>query len=122
MRYFLALTLSLAMISAACTQQRPPQANPDPVVKDPPLAPITGGPLPTPGARSVDPITGGGETEPISPTSGAKSYTVKKGDTMYSIARSVFGDQKRAKDIIAANPGIDANKLKIGQVINLPAK
>ena len=48
------------------------------------------------------------------------TYQVKKGDTLWSIAARVYGKGQRWKDIAAANPGIDPNRVKSGQVINLP--
>lgn len=47
-------------------------------------------------------------------------YTIKKGDTLYSIARRVYGSGMKWRDIQAANPGIVPTKLRIGQQINLP--
>jgi 5'-nucleotidase len=48
------------------------------------------------------------------------SYVVKKGDTLYSIARSHYGDGKQYKKIVAANPGVSARNLKAGQTLTLP--
>lgn len=44
-------------------------------------------------------------------------YTVRQGDTFFSIART-FGISVDA--IIAANPGVDPNRLFVGQVICVP--
>lgn len=46
----------------------------------------------------------------------ADEYTIKAGDTFYSIAKS---HGLSLNDIVAANPGIDAKKLHVGQVIKL---
>ncbi len=51
---------------------------------------------------------------------GAKTYTVQKGDTLTSIARKVYGNPARFKDIAAANGISDPNKIKAGQVLTLP--
>jgi 5'-nucleotidase len=48
------------------------------------------------------------------------SYTVKKGDTLYSIARGRYGDGKQWQRIAAANPGIEPSKLRVGQTIVIP--
>lgn len=48
------------------------------------------------------------------------SYVVKKGDTLYSIARSHYGDGKQYTKIVAANPGVSARSLKAGQTLTLP--
>lgn len=48
------------------------------------------------------------------------SYTVKKGDTLYSIAKQLLGDSKRYPEIAKLNPDINAGQLKIGQQIKIP--
>ncbi len=55
------------------------------------------------------------------PTAGAGgSYTVQPKDTLWSIAQRTYGDGKRWHDIVAANPGLDPQKLAVGQTIRLP--
>jgi 5'-nucleotidase len=53
-------------------------------------------------------------------TIGGGAYTVKKGDTLYSIARSRYGDGKQWQKIASANPGVRPETLKVGQTITLP--
>ena len=48
------------------------------------------------------------------------SYTVKKGDTLYGIARSKYGDGKQYTRIVAANPGVSPQSLKVGQTLVIP--
>ena len=48
------------------------------------------------------------------------TWTVQKGDTLTSIAKSVYGSAAKVKDIVAANPGLKADKIKVGQKIKLP--
>jgi 5'-nucleotidase len=48
------------------------------------------------------------------------AYTVKKGDTLYKIAREHYGDGKAWNKIAAANPGLSPSTLKVGQRIVLP--
>lgn len=48
------------------------------------------------------------------------AYIIKKGDTLFSIAKRVYGDGSKWRAIQAANPGIVPTKLRIGQQINLP--
>jgi len=50
------------------------------------------------------------------------SYTVKSGDTLSSIAGEWFRDVTRWKDIVAVNPGLSPQSLRVGQKINLPSK
>ena len=56
-----------------------------------------------------------------SPATGAE-YTVKKGDTLGSIALSELGAKSRAKEIQDANPGVDSKSLRIGQKLKIPGK
>jgi nucleoid-associated protein YgaU len=51
---------------------------------------------------------------------GGGSYVVKKGDTLYGISRSHYGDGKQWQKIAAANPGLTPSSLKVGQTITLP--
>lgn len=48
------------------------------------------------------------------------TYVVKKGDTLYGIARKNYGDGKQWQKIVAANPGLSPTSLKVGQTIMLP--
>lgn len=48
---------------------------------------------------------------------GRTSYTIKQGDTLYSIANSLSTTINR---IIVANPGISPNNLRIGQQVTVP--
>jgi len=48
------------------------------------------------------------------------SYTVKKGDTLYSIAKTRYGSGSQFNKIVSANPGLDPGKLKVGQTITIP--
>ena len=59
--------------------------------------------------------------EPITPA-GARFHTVAKGDTLYALARRYYSDQRRWKDIFAANRDSigDANKIRIGQRLMIP--
>lgn len=123
MRYTVALMLLLSMtVMVGCKQQAkgPQTTSVEPPVRPmdtlapasettPPPPPMTAAP------QAVEPST----PTPLVPP---RTYTVEKGDTIYGIARKVFGSDTRAKDIIAANPGIDPNHIKVGQVINLPEK
>lgn len=53
------------------------------------------------------------------PTPVALTYTVKKGDTLYSIAKK-YG--VTVQDIVTTNKLANANVIKIGQVIKIPGK
>jgi nucleoid-associated protein YgaU len=51
---------------------------------------------------------------------GSGNYTVKKGDTLFSIAKSRYGNGNQYTKIVAANPGLSPQSLKAGQTINIP--
>ena len=48
------------------------------------------------------------------------SYTVRKGDTLYAIAKNKYGDGKQWTRIASANPGLRPETLKAGQAIVVP--
>jgi sulfite exporter TauE/SafE/copper chaperone CopZ/LysM repeat protein len=47
-------------------------------------------------------------------------YTVVAGDTLYRIAAKLYHDPRKWREIAAANPGLDARRLRPGQMIKLP--
>jgi N-acetylmuramoyl-L-alanine amidase len=55
-------------------------------------------------------------SKPVAKPSGAKTHTVEKGETFYSIAKEHGMD---AKTIMSYNPRVPADKLKVGDVIHL---
>ena len=59
---------------------------------------------------------------PVAPTVAASgtTYTIRKGDTLYSIARTHYGNGKDWQRIASANPGLDPTKLRVGQSIVIP--
>ena len=48
------------------------------------------------------------------------AYTVKRGDTLYSLARRFLGKGSRWKEITAVNPGLTPQNLQAGQTIKIP--
>ena len=88
-------------------------------VTSPPAPVFTPSPAPVapqPVTYDTMPPTGGVSGGSVS----AGSYTVKKGDTLYSIARNRYGDGKQWQRIAAANPGLRPESLKVGQTITIP--
>ncbi|MBI4028694.1 MAG: LysM peptidoglycan-binding domain-containing protein [Verrucomicrobia bacterium] len=50
-----------------------------------------------------------------------RTYKVKKGEGIQAIAEKVYGDRRKWRDILTANPAIkDPDRLVPGQVLNLP--
>jgi len=54
------------------------------------------------------------------PTDAAGSYTIVQGDTLCGISLKHYGDARYVSEIVAANPGLDANRLRVGAHITLP--
>lgn len=71
------------------------------------------GPPPTPGQPRVAPNA----VPPVSTTQ-PRTYTVQRGDRLFNVAAR-FGVTLR--QIVAANPGLDPNRVKAGRVIQIPA-
>lgn len=88
-------------------------ADPMPEPAPAPAAQPAPAPAPAPVAAAPKPV------EPAAGQAGG-TWTVQKGDTLYSISRAVYGSDKKVKDIVAANPGLTPNKIKVGQKIKLP--
>ena len=103
-----------------------------------PIAPITGNTPPTgrdvPSPSGVSTPPAGSETSignrsaPPSTTTGSPSGTsgtrgrthvVRAGETVTSIARRY---SVKPGSLLAANPGLDARRMKIGQTLNVPAQ
>lgn len=51
---------------------------------------------------------------------GGNRYTVKKGDTLFSIAKTRYGNGNQWQKIASANPGLTPQTLKAGQTITIP--
>lgn len=90
----------------------PPIVNPSDVVTTPPSGD---------GFLDTPPPTGGGIVEPFTPKSnGARTYTVKNGDTLGGIARRELGSTKRWTEISTLN-NVQPERLKVGMVLTMPA-
>jgi 5'-nucleotidase len=57
---------------------------------------------------------------PAATTASGSSYTVKKGDTLFRIAKEHYGDGKKWQQIAAANPGVTPTSLRVGQTLVMP--
>ena len=117
--------LAAMIVLAGCAQPEKPQpvapVAPEATTTD--LVPEAGMPPSGAGTEAMPP-----RTSPVPPRNPAvaaptdasgKSYTVQKGDTLYSISRKMYGTHKRWKEIQDAN-GLPNDNIKIGQVLKLP--
>ena len=57
---------------------------------------------------------------PVVAGPGEKTYTVKKGDSLYSIAQKELGSAAKWKEIQKLNSDVSSSDLKIGQTLKLP--
>ena len=121
----LALTLSgLAVVAIGCAKKKgaPTAAAPlSATVTDVTPATYT----PAPAQPQFEPAVPVATATPTAPApaqvaSAGQSYTVRKGDTLFGIARAQYGDGKQWQRIAAANPGVSPSKLWAGQTIVLP--
>jgi len=67
-------------------------------------------------------VTGGAAAAPASSAAGAKTYTVKSGDTLSKIAKEHLGNANAYMKIFDLNKDqlTDPNKIQPGQVLRLP--
>lgn len=83
---------------------------------------------PPPPAEQPAAATTGNETAAAAPDGNAipsdtKLYTIKSGDSLWSIAQNQLGNSNRLKEILKLNPNISAkSNLVVGTKLKLPAK
>lgn len=112
----------MMLVAAGCANNKKAPSNDIPqnsAVTDVSAAPVAYTPPPAPvPVQTVTPDPVAMAPAPVANSGG--TYTVKKGDTLYGIARQKYGDGKQWKKIAAANPGVTANSLKVGQTLVIP--
>ena len=59
-------------------------------------------------------------TTSTTPATAGNSHVVKRGETLYSIAKTTYGDGKQWQKIASANPGVSPSTLKVGQTLVIP--
>lgn len=57
-----------------------------------------------------------------SASNGLNRYEIASGDTLGRISRKVYGEARFWEWIANANPGLDPRRLRVGQVITMPAR
>lgn len=101
---------------------KPADPNAAAVANDPAVLDInpTPAPAPTPAPVAVTPAPTPVAVVETPAASASGSYTVQKGDTLWKIASTEYGDGKQWQKICSANPGLTPETLKAGQTINIP--
>ena len=136
----LALAGSLAVFAGCKSTSTPAaEAPPQPPItasQEPLLAPPGGATLKVPTAKST-PSAGGDTftlgsgtpspagnspalTPPPAPSAKGGNYTVRQGDTLWSIAKNHLGNGSRWREISNVNGGLKPEQLKVGSAIVLP--
>ena len=72
---------------------------------------------PTPTAA---PDTTGAPAAAAPVAAAGNTHVVKRGETLYSIAKASYGDGKQWQKIASANPGVSPSTLKVGQTLVIP--
>ena len=88
-------------------------------------APSAAAPIYVEPAVTQTPVAAAPAPAAAAPTGGAAgapsgSYTVKKGDTLFSIAKNAYGNGNQWQRIAQANPGLSPTTLKAGKTIVIP--
>jgi 5'-nucleotidase len=130
MKHVLKLVLAgVAMVGVGCSNNKKPAVSSSAMdirSSSPAPAPVVVAPV-QPVVQPVQPVVS--DTAPVAtnaavasatPAIAGNTYTIQKGDTLFKIARAKYGNPSAVNKIKAANPGLDANHIKVGQKINLP--
>ena len=134
MKRALASIAIVMLVAAGCQNNKKSATNPSVMDLNQPAAPVAyapPSPVPAPAAQPVvydappqTPAPVAAAQAPAAPdattTTGGNKYKVKKGDTLYSLAKSHYGSGKEYTKIVAANPGLTASSLRAGQTITIP--
>ena len=109
--------LALTLLAFGCEQNKPAAQTTGIDVTTP--APIAAAaPAPQPVVMPVSETSTPTINAAIAPA--GNTYTIKPGDTLWKIASSHYGDGKKWKQIVDANPGLEPSKMRVGQTITLP--
>jgi nucleoid-associated protein YgaU len=113
-----------AQVTRMVSLPRAPVLTPMEPVSGNSAAPVTMAKAAPPGGASVSsimlsPLTSSGSTGGASGQ--GTTYTVAGGDTLWKIATKTYGNGAQAELIKKANPGVNADRLQVGQKLILPA-
>jgi 5'-nucleotidase len=127
---WIAVSLTAVVLVGCKSETEPVSQVPAPnyAAEPAPLPPVAinqgnpGGVDTVPGPTGPGTASGPGvyEPEPLPPQPVSRTYTIRKGDTFWSIAQREYGNGQKWRDISAANPSVDPKKLAVGQQITLP--
>ena len=120
--------------SSALDIDAPPAKGPaisrtPPVYSPPPARVFTPPPQPADPQPSDEPVATPAAAAPAkaipklpakAPAKSDGTYTVQKGDTLFRIAKDRYGNGAQWEKIAAANPGVNASSLKVGQKLKMP--
>jgi len=122
MRYLMTvLLLALATVSVGCKKSR----NPGMATLPPPESQQHDGDMmevfgDTQHVTIPEPMQATAHTPVQTVSDQPTSYTIRKGDTLWSISRQVYGNGNRWQDIASANNIANPKKLRVGQTLLLP--
>jgi len=71
-------------------------------------------PRPAPPARSITPPPA------PAPAPATRTHTIARGDTLSELSQRYLGTARRWSEIVNANPGLQPNRLIVGETINIP--
>lgn len=83
---------------------------------------VSATPAAKPGVGELPPLP---TAKPVAVEPKTTTYTVANGDSLWKIAVKQYGDsniQEHVDAIVAANPSVDPDRLKVGTKLNLPPK
>ncbi len=118
-----ALDIDAPPVKGPAISRTPPVYSPPPArVFTPPPQPAEPQPSDEPVATPAAAAPTKALTKPASkgPTKSDGTYTVQKGDTLFRIAKDRYGSGAQWEKIAAANPGVNAASLKVGQKLKMP--
>ena len=113
--------VAMLAVATGCNNKKKNAAASNSLMAPPPqpMHPVTAGPASaepvTPVAYEPAPLPAAGDSPAVGST-----YTVRPGDTLWSIATRAYGNGQQFRKIAAANPSIKGDRVNVGQKISIP--